>query len=136
MMGQMTISDNPTPPENSAAHSDFHPIATFDPVPALDHIFRQTAHRAISIAIWVITARIVFALWPRNFPFTVYLLPVAFACLCLAFAAAFISLTVARHRQESDREQKSMIWASLLLGAASAVWMFLPNLTTLFWRIF
>ena len=136
MTGHMTEFDNPTPPLNPPAPPDFHPIATFDPIPALDNIFRQTAHRAISIAIWVITARIVFALWPRNFPFTIYLLPVAFACLCLAFAAAFISLTVARHRQEPDREQKSMIWASLVLGVASAIWMFPPNLTTLFWRIF
>ena len=131
----MTTFDTPTPPPMPVPVLDYRPIVSYDPVPALDNIFRQTAHRAISIAIWLIVTRIVLALWPRSFDFTVYLLPAALACLSLAFPAAFISLCVARHRRQSSQEQRALLWTSLVLMIPTLIWMFLPLLSALLWKL-
>ena len=129
----MSPFDSSTPPLAPPPDAAFEPISTFDPVPVIDNIFRQTAHRAISLAIWLIVGRVVLALWPRTFDFAVYLLPEALACLAIALPAAFLSLTVARHRRQDERVQWGLILVSLVLAVLVAGWMFLPKLA---WLLF
>src|SRR5690242_13868930 len=100
LMASMSSFDSSTPPLAPPPDPAFPPISLFDPVPFIDNIFRQTAHRAISLDIWLIVGRVVLALWPRNFDFAIYLLPAALGCLAVALPAAFLSLTVARHRRQ------------------------------------
>jgi hypothetical protein len=133
VIASMNSFDSSTPPLASPLAPAFQPISTFDPVPVIDNIFRQTAHRAISLAIWLIVGRVVLALWPRDFDFAIYLLPAALGCLAIALPAAFLSLTVARHRRQCERGQWALILVSLVLAALLAGWMFLPKLA---WSLF
>jgi hypothetical protein len=103
------------------------PRATFDPVVAIDHFFRQVAHRALSVAIWLLAARIVFAVWARSFDFTFYLLPVAFGCLDAALVAAFMSFWFARPGGNNPGEPRTMIWVSLALLIVTVAWMLIPR---------
>src|SRR3954468_13202575 len=98
----------------------------FDPVMAIDRFFRQVAHRAFSVAIWLLAARVIFACWPRSFDFTFYLLPVAFGCLDVALVAAFMSFWFARPSRNDPAEPRTMIWVSLALGAITVAWMLVP----------
>jgi hypothetical protein len=116
---------------NMTDTSSVSSIATFDPVTAIDNFFRQVAHRALSLAIWLFTARIVFAFWPRSFDATFYLLPVTFACLDLALVAAFMSFWFAGRSRNDDRgEPRTMIWVSLALLVPTTAWMLLPRFIT------
>jgi len=101
--------------------------STFNPVVAIDHFFRQVAHRALSVAIWLLAARIIFAFWPRSFDFTFYLLPVAFGCLDAALVAAFMSFWFARPGRNNPGEPRTMIWVSLALGVITMAWMLVPR---------
>jgi hypothetical protein len=103
------------------------PRSTFDPVVAIDHFFRQVAHRALSVAVWLLAARIIFAFWPRSFDFTFYLLPVAFGCLDAALVAAFMSFWFARPGRNNPVEPRTMIWVSLALLIVTAAWMLIPR---------
>jgi predicted permease len=132
-MTSMNSFDSSTPPLAPLPPPIFQAISTFDPVPVIDNIFRQTSHRAISLAIWLIVGRLVLALWPRTFDFSFYLLPAALGCLALALPAAFLSLTVARHRSQNERAQWGLILVSLVLAVLVAGWMFLPKLA---WLLF
>jgi hypothetical protein len=115
-----------TPSEHATA---VEPIATFDPVAAIDNFFRQIAHRALSLAIWLLAARIIFAFWPRSFDFMFYLLPVAFGCLDAALVAAFMSFWFARPAgRNNPAEPRTMIWISLALLVCTTAWMLLPRL--------
>jgi hypothetical protein len=119
----------PTPPD--APHHQaqpFVPIVTVDPVVAGDGFLRQIAHRALSVAVWVLVGRAVFAFWPRNFDFVFYLLPAAFVCLDVALAASFLSVWVARHRRTGDPEPRSLAWASLALLVPTVAWMLTSRL--------
>jgi hypothetical protein len=118
-----------SPPALEYQHPiDYRPIASFDPVPGMDHFFQQTAHRAISLAIWLLVGRVLLAAWPRNFDFTIYLLPVALCCLAIALPAAFLSATIARHRRQCERGQWRMVIVSLVLGLVVLGWMLIPKL--------
>src|SRR5438552_3127218 len=100
----------------------------------VDYFLRQVAHRALSLGIWLLVARIVFAFWPRNFDFTFYLLPAAFACLDVALIAAFIALLIARRDGRDDaREPRPAMLAAVVLLIPTVVWMFLPSLIRLIW---
>jgi hypothetical protein len=107
--------------------TSFDPPATFDPITAIDNFFRQVAHRALSLAIWLLTARIVFAFWPRSFDSTFYLLPGTFTCLDLALIAAFMSFWFAGRSRNDRREPRTMIWVSLALLVPTTAWMLLPR---------
>jgi hypothetical protein len=98
-----------------------------DAIGAIDLFFRQVAHRALSVAIWLITARVVFALWPRNFDFTFYLLPATFGCLDVALMAVVMSLWFASRSRHDPRETRGMLWVSLVLLVPTVVWMVLPH---------
>jgi len=130
----MNALDTSTPPASSPPGIEdqhpvaYQPIASFDPVPGIDHFFQQTAHRAISMAIWLLVGRILLAAWPRNFDFTIYLLPVALSCLAMALPAAFLSATVARHRRQCERGQWGMVFVSLALLLVVLGWMLIPKL--------
>jgi hypothetical protein len=100
----------------------------FNPVVAIDQFFRQIAHRALSVAIWLLAARVIFACWPRSFDFTFYLLPVAFGCLDIALVAAFMSFCFARPSRNNPGEPRTMIWVSLALGVVTVAWMLVPRL--------
>jgi hypothetical protein len=116
----------PTPPQDPS--QSFTPIATFDPIIAIDHFFRQSAHRALSVAIWLLAGRIVFAFWPRKFDFTFYLLPAAFVCLDIALIAACLSRWFAGRSRNDPREPRTLAWTSLALLVPTILWMLLPRL--------
>jgi hypothetical protein len=113
-------SSHPAPPLEAIAH--------FDPIGAIDLFFRQVAHRALSLAIWLLVARVVFACWPRSFDFTFYILPTAFACIDIALAAVFMSLWFASRSRHDPREPRTMLWVSLVLLLPTVAWMLLPRL--------
>jgi hypothetical protein len=119
----------PTPPAAPLQQAQpFAPIVTADPVVAADTFLRQVAHRALSVAVWVLIGRVVFAFWPRDFDFVFYLLPTAFVCLDVALAASFLSVWVARHRRTGDTEPRSLAWASVALLVPTVVWMLMLRL--------
>ena len=95
----------------------------YDPVGAIDAFFRQVAHRALSLAIWILTARLVFAFWPRNFDVAWYLLPGAFVCLDVALITAFMSFWFAGRSRHDRREPKVMLWVSIGLLIPTLAWM-------------
>jgi len=99
----------------------------YDPVGAIDAFFRQVAHRALSLAIWILTARLVFAFWPRNFDVAWYLLPGAFVCLDVALITAFMSFWFARPGRNNPGEPRTMIWVSLALLLCTTARMLLPR---------
>lgn len=100
----------------------------------VDYFLRQMAHRALSLGIWLLVARVVFAFWPRNFDFTFYLLPATFVCLDVALIAAFISLVIARRDGRDDaREPLAAAVAAVALLIPTVVWMFLPSLIHAIW---
>src|ERR1700709_1939249 len=101
-MSNMTSLDIQSP--DDASLPPLSPIVGYDPVPAIDRVFRQTAHRALSIAIWVMGARIGLACWSRGSEFAFFVLPAALVCLLLAEVTSFMSFAVARHRRQSPRE--------------------------------
>lgn len=133
----MTV-DSSIPSAGSSTELEYkHPltyqlIATFDPVPGIDTFFRQTAHRAISVAIWLIVGRILLAVWPRVFEFAIYLLPAALICLVIALPSAFLSATIARHRRQCERGQWGMVLVSLALALVVLGWMVIPKLVQVF----
>jgi hypothetical protein len=100
----------------------------------VDYFLRQVAHRALSLGIWLLAARIVFAFWPRNFDFTFYLLPATFVCLDVALIAAFIALVIARRDGRDDaREPLAAALAAVVLLIPTLAWMFLPSLIHQIW---
>ena len=100
----------------------------------VDYFLRQAAHRALSLGIWLLAARTVFAFWPRNFDFTFYLLPATFVCLDVALIAAFISLVIARRDGRGDaREPLAAALAAVVLLIPTLAWMFLPSLIHQIW---
>jgi hypothetical protein len=121
-------TDSPSGFEYRAGANGVAPIVGFDPVPAIDHFFRQTSHRAISLAIWLVVGRILLAAWPRNFDFTIYLLPAALGCAAIALPSAFLSVTIARHRRQCERGPWGMVLISLALAVLASGWMFIPKL--------
>jgi hypothetical protein len=127
----MTTPHDPNAPELPAITLGYQPIVAHDPVPAIDHCFRQTAHRALSVAIWLLVGRTVLAFWPRTFDFAPMLLIAAFLCLDVTIAAAFMSLGVARHRQEPTREPKTLLLVALTLLIPTLLWIFQPHLAAL-----
>jgi hypothetical protein len=125
-MSNMTSFDTPTPDYSSLP--PLSPIVGYDPVPAIDNVFRQTAHRALSVAIWLIVARIGLACWSRGVEFSFLVLPAALVCLLLAEMTSFMSFAVARHRRQCPREARNMALVAFGLMIPTLVWMFLPTL--------
>jgi len=123
---QETPVHDPLPLEYSSVGA--LPVATFDAIGAIDLFFRQVAHRALSLAIWLLVARLVFAVWPRNFDFTIYLLPAAFGCLDVALMAVVMSLWFASRSRHDPHEPRAMLWATLVLMLPTLAWMISPRL--------
>lgn len=103
-------------------------VTAYDPISAIDGFFRQVGHRALSVSIWLLTARVVFAFWPRSFDFTYYILPSAFGCLDLALVAAIMSVWFTSRSRLDRREPREMLWVSLVLLVPTIAWMVAPRL--------
>lgn len=120
----------PPPSEPYTPPQPFAPIVTADPVVAADGFLRQVAHRALSVAVWLLAGRVLLACWPRHFDATFYLLPTTFVCLDVALVAAFLSFWVARHRRIGDPEPRSLVIASIALLVPTVAWMLVARVAS------
>lgn len=92
---------------------------------ALHALLLQTAHRALSLTVWILAAKGVLLAWGRPMVLAVYLLP---AACTLSLAGALGAVVVMRNgRDDARAEARELAVAGAIMGAAALAWMIISR---------
>jgi hypothetical protein len=90
---------------------------------ATENLLLQSAHRAFSIALWVLVARIALAVWNRPLELTKNLLPISFMLFAWSAVAPLALLWLRSPYPETYKEAKPLARAAAIFLLTTLTWL-------------
>ena len=120
---------DPAPPAPEGAPAQIHApdgaSVSPDPsyVPAIERLLTQIAHRLLTLAIWLLAARVALGLFDYDPGVTSKFLPFTMIALNAALVCAFAAYWICRLARCDAGESRTLLFPTLCLIALTSAWM-------------